>query len=68
MSQKYLIQFQLRPNQLLIPLITIYLILIEANINYLPTAKTYIGRYITDDSENEANNFLRKLLIQKKNY
>ena len=42
-----------------------YLNLIEANINYLPTAKTYIGRYITDDSENEANNFLRKLLIQR---
>ncbi|REE83470.1 tetratricopeptide repeat protein [Lutibacter oceani] len=42
-----------------------YLNLIETNINYLPSAKTYIGRYITDDSENEANNFLRKLLIQK---
>lgn len=42
-----------------------YLNLVETNLNYLPTAKTYIGRYITDDSENEANIFLRKLLIKK---
>jgi len=42
-----------------------YLDLVETNVNYLPTAKTYIGRYITDDSENEANIFLRKLLIKK---
>jgi tetratricopeptide (TPR) repeat protein len=42
-----------------------YLDLVETNINYLPTAKTYIGRYITDDSENEANLFLRKSLIKK---
>ncbi len=42
-----------------------YLNLVETNLNYLPTAKTYIGRYITDDSENEANIFLRRLLIKK---
>ncbi|MEX1382643.1 hypothetical protein, partial [Lutibacter sp.] len=42
-----------------------YLNLIETNINYLPTAKTYIGKYLTDDAENEANIFLRKLLIKK---
>lgn len=42
-----------------------YLDLVETNVNYLPTAKTYIGRYLTDDSENEANIFLRKLLIKK---
>lgn len=42
-----------------------YLDLVESNINYLPTAKTYIGKYLTDDSENEANIFLRKLLIKK---
>jgi len=42
-----------------------YLDLVETSVNYLPTAKTYIGRYITDDSENAANIFLRKLLIKR---
>ena len=42
-----------------------YLDLVEANTNYLQTAKTYIGKYITEDAENEANIFLRKLLIKK---
>ncbi|UMB59660.1 tetratricopeptide repeat protein [Lutibacter sp. A80] len=42
-----------------------YLNLVETNVNYLPTSKTYIGKYITDDAENEANIFLRKLLIKR---
>ena len=46
-------------------MINTYLNLVETNANYLPTSKTYIGKYITDDSENEANVFLRKLLIKR---
>ncbi len=42
-----------------------YLNLVEANTNYLRTAKTYIGKYITEDAENESNIYLRKLLITK---
>ncbi|UMB53178.1 tetratricopeptide repeat protein [Lutibacter sp. A64] len=46
-------------------MIDTYLNLVETNESYLPTSKTYIGKYITDDSENEANIFLRKLLIKR---
>lgn len=42
-----------------------YLNLVEFNPNYLPSAKTYIRRYITDDRENKSNKHLRKLLIQR---
>ena len=42
-----------------------YLNLVETNINYLPSVKTYIGKFISDDSENKTNIFLRKLLIQR---
>ena len=33
--------------------------------NYLPTAKSYMGRFITDDAENENNIILKKLLLKR---
>ncbi|NLP57770.1 tetratricopeptide repeat protein [Lutibacter sp. B1] len=42
-----------------------YLDMVEINDNYLSAIKTYIGRYITDDSENENNILLKKLLIKR---
>tara|TARA_R110001583_G_scaffold40294_2_gene128834 strand:- start:2908 stop:4683 length:1776 start_codon:yes stop_codon:yes gene_type:complete len=46
-------------------MINTYLNLIEINDQYLSSAKSYIGRYITDDSENEANILLRRALIKR---
>ena len=42
-----------------------YLDMIEINDNYLPSAKSYMGRYVTDDGENEANILLRNALIRR---
>lgn len=42
-----------------------YLNMIEMNPKYLPNAKNYIGRYITEDSENETNILLKKQLLKR---
>jgi len=42
-----------------------YLNLIETNNNYLSSVKNYIGKFITDDSENKHNITLKKLLIKR---
>lgn len=42
-----------------------YLNLVETNENYLPTIKSYIGRFITDDAEAQHNVSLRKLLFKR---
>jgi len=42
-----------------------YLDLIEIDENYFSTAKTYIGRFITEDPENEHNISLKKLLLKR---
>ncbi|MDP2069483.1 MAG: tetratricopeptide repeat protein [Lutibacter sp.] len=42
-----------------------YLNLIETNENYESVAKSYIGKFITDDSESEPNILLKKLLLKR---
>jgi tetratricopeptide (TPR) repeat protein len=42
-----------------------YLDMIEANPNYMVTAKGAIARYINDDSESEYNSTLRTLLLKR---
>jgi len=42
-----------------------YLDLIETNENYESSAKSYIGRFITEDAESESNILLRKLLLKR---
>ena len=42
-----------------------YLNMAVTNDNYIPTIKGYIGRFITDDAENENNVILKKLLIKR---
>lgn len=42
-----------------------YLDMIEANSNYMVTAKGAIARYVNDDSESEYNTTLRKLLLKR---
>ena len=42
-----------------------YLNLIELDENYLPTSKNYIGQFISEDSENENNVSLKKLLLKR---
>lgn len=42
-----------------------YLDLIETNENYESVAKSYIGRFITEDAESESNILLRKLLLKR---
>jgi tetratricopeptide (TPR) repeat protein len=42
-----------------------YLDMILINDTYLPTSKSYMGRFITDDSENENNLILKKILIKR---
>ncbi|SNR54257.1 tetratricopeptide repeat protein [Lutibacter flavus] len=42
-----------------------YLDMVEAEVKYLPSAKSYIGRYLIDDSENEGNVLLKKALIKR---
>lgn len=42
-----------------------YLDMVLINESYLPTSKSYMGRFITDDAENENNNILKKLLIKR---
>jgi len=42
-----------------------YLNLIENDQKYTPTALRYIGKYITDDSENNYNLLLKKLVIKR---
>lgn len=42
-----------------------YLDLIETNENYKSTAKSAIGKFITDDAESEPNLLLRKLLLKR---
>lgn len=42
-----------------------YLDMVVFNETYLPTSKSYMGRFITDDAENENNNTLKKLLIKR---
>ena len=40
-----------------------YLNLIETNERYEPSVKNYIGQFVTDDSENENNTKLKRLLL-----
>ena len=40
-----------------------YLNLIETNDRYEPSVKNYIGQFVTDDSENENNTKLKRLLL-----
>jgi tetratricopeptide (TPR) repeat protein len=42
-----------------------YLKLIEENPNLFHTVNRFLGQYITDDPENEANQIFRKLLLKK---
>lgn len=42
-----------------------YLDLIETNENYESIAKSYIGKFITDDAESEPNILLKKLLLMR---
>ena len=42
-----------------------YLNMVEKNPNYYTTIQRYIGRFITDDSENENNKIFRKILIKR---
>jgi tetratricopeptide (TPR) repeat protein len=42
-----------------------YIEMVSDNDTFLPSIKNYIGRYITDDAENEANVILRKLLLKR---
>lgn len=42
-----------------------YLDLIETNENYESIAKSYIGKFITDDAESEPNILLHKLLLKR---
>ncbi len=42
-----------------------YLNLIETNKNYYSTVFRYLSKFITDDSQNEYNKLLKKLLIQR---
>jgi tetratricopeptide (TPR) repeat protein len=42
-----------------------YLNMVEQNEKYLPTTKNYIGKFINDDSENEHNISLKRLLIKR---
>ena len=42
-----------------------YIEMVSDNDTFLPSIKNYIGRYITDDAENEANIILRKLLLKR---
>jgi tetratricopeptide (TPR) repeat protein len=42
-----------------------YLDLIETNENYESVAKNYIGKFITDDSENEPNILMKRLLLKR---
>lgn len=42
-----------------------YLNMVEANPNYYNTIQRYIGKFITDDNENENNKIFRKLLIKR---
>ena len=42
-----------------------YLDLIEKNENYESIAKSYIGKFITDDAESQPNILLRKLLLKR---
>lgn len=42
-----------------------YLNMVALNESYLQTSKTYIGKFITDDSENKHNISLRRLLLKR---
>jgi tetratricopeptide (TPR) repeat protein len=42
-----------------------YLDLIEKNENYESIAKNYMGKFITDDAENEPNILLKRLLLKR---
>ncbi|MDF1517714.1 MAG: tetratricopeptide repeat protein, partial [Lutibacter sp.] len=42
-----------------------YLDLIETNENYESIAKSYIGKFITDDADSEPNLLLKKLLLKR---
>tara|TARA_R110001583_G_scaffold160872_1_gene312763 strand:+ start:37774 stop:39549 length:1776 start_codon:yes stop_codon:yes gene_type:complete len=42
-----------------------YLDLISSNPNYVPTAKNHIGKFISEDPENEYNISLKRLLIKR---
>ena len=42
-----------------------YLNLIEKNLSYKSTAQRYFSLYTTEDSNNEANSILRKILLQR---
>ena len=42
-----------------------YLNLIDIDENYFPSAKTYLGRFITEDPENKPNISLKRLLLKR---
>ncbi|MCF6182409.1 tetratricopeptide repeat protein [Lutibacter sp.] len=42
-----------------------YLNLIDINENYVPTVKSYIGKFITDNSENKYNILFKKLILKR---
>lgn len=42
-----------------------YLDLISSNETYISTVKSYLGRFITDDTENEHSILLRKLIVKR---
>jgi len=42
-----------------------YLNLVEKDPRYTSTILRYVGKYITDDSENEYNNLFRKLILKR---
>lgn len=42
-----------------------YLDMVDKNKNFLSSAKNYIGRFVTEDPENENNTSLKRLLIKR---
>jgi len=44
---------------------TTYLDLIDFNENYVPTVKSYIGKFVTDDSENMYNILFKNLILKR---
>jgi len=44
---------------------TTYLNLINLNENYVPTVKSYVGKFITEDSENKYNILFKNLILKR---
>lgn len=47
------------------PMFTTYLNLVTQNNTYVPAVKSYLARFISDDTENENTVLLRKLIVKR---